>query len=418
MNTTIKLPVRFLLASMLFASLAAQSSYYVGIIGFATYTLHQGTTFVSLVVLLLNVTSALGSIYGGVIVDRLGPQKTLRYTFPLQIISAILVQILPANEMLVLFESVVFGFLSGITECAFTSYPAYLTKDDKTLSKLNGQIEIARDVAVLVAPLISSFIIKVFPIPRVFVFYAFTSIIAFICIARVRVAIHDHMTGATDIAYDDESTSHYVKRIFTEAAEGFHIAFHSRFLTLLFLIGIAATLCYSAFDNLEFIYYRDVLRVSPEWMGYLTAIMGLGCTIGAFIASRINAKHIHLKSVIILEFFEALTSLLYVATPYIACACIGIFLCGITMGMLMPFRSTLIQKSCSLTHVGRITALIRMSSYLAGILPPMIAPILAAILGVQPTLVWACIFAIGFSLCFAGYAYYCRLQGNPIREHE
>ena len=55
----------------------------------------------------------------------------------------------------------------------------------------------------------------------------------------------------------------------------------SKVLTLLFWATMLSFMGYGAFDPLESLFYRDVLKVGAAWMGWLSALSGVGGLLGA-----------------------------------------------------------------------------------------------------------------------------------------
>lgn len=70
---------RFVAATFLW-QLAFQSTYFVGIIGCATYDLGADAQVVSLLTLIINVVQVVSVMVAGVVVDRVGPCRTLLVT--------------------------------------------------------------------------------------------------------------------------------------------------------------------------------------------------------------------------------------------------------------------------------------------------------------------------------------------------
>ena len=81
-----------------------------------------------------------------------------------------------------------------------------------------------------------------------------------------------------------------------------------------------------------------------------------------------------------------LGSMLYVGTGSIAWACVGQLVCGLGFGAMGPTRTTLTQARCDVSHVGRVTSVMRVGMNSAGVLPLFVAPFLADAFGVQAVL--------------------------------
>ena len=70
-------PIRARPRARILLSRDFQSSYFIGIIGYATYALGAGTDLVSLLTLAYNAATFLGSIAAGILIDRRGPRQVL-----------------------------------------------------------------------------------------------------------------------------------------------------------------------------------------------------------------------------------------------------------------------------------------------------------------------------------------------------
>ena len=80
---------------------------------------------------------------------------------------------------------------------------------------------------------------------------------------------------------------------------GFSVIFGSSVLTLLFWATLLSFMGYGAFDPLESLFYRDVLNVGAEWMGWLSALSGVGGLIGAALAGVMPPRLINVRALLV-----------------------------------------------------------------------------------------------------------------------
>ena len=73
-------PERRVVAANFLLQLGFQSTYFVGVIGCATYVLGAGAFEVSALVFCLNLALIVGNFFSGAVVDAVGPRKTLAVT--------------------------------------------------------------------------------------------------------------------------------------------------------------------------------------------------------------------------------------------------------------------------------------------------------------------------------------------------
>jgi len=74
-------PTRRLVATNFLQQLGFQATYFVGIIGCATYILGAGALEISVLVLCLNAFLVIGSFVGGAVIDAIGPRHPRRVAF-------------------------------------------------------------------------------------------------------------------------------------------------------------------------------------------------------------------------------------------------------------------------------------------------------------------------------------------------
>ena len=101
---------------------------------------------------------------------------------------------------------------------------------------------------------------------------------------------------------------------------------------------------YGAFDSLESLFYRDVLCVGTEWMGWLSAIAGIGGTLGSYLIMRVPSGRIRLELLAAMLLVTGVGSVVYVGTAHVAVAAVGQLVCGIGFGAMGPVRVTLTQR--------------------------------------------------------------------------
>lgn len=147
-------------------------------------------------------------------------------------------------------------------------------------------------------------------------------------------------------------------------------------LRLIFLMGFMGFFAYGAFDSLESLFYRDVLCVGAEWMGWLSAIAGIGGTLGSYLIMRVPSGCIRLELLAAMLLVTGVGSVVYVGTAHVAVAAVGQLVCGIGFGAMGPVRVTLTQRLSDPAKVGRVLGVMRVGLNGAGVLPLIVAPFL------------------------------------------
>ena len=143
---------------------------------------------------------------------------------------------------------------------------------------------------------------------------------------------------------------------------------------------------FGAFDSLESLFYRDVLNVDIVWLGWLSSVVGLTSSVGAFILTKLSARHVNLRLLLGALMAVGIGSMVYVGTDMLGVAIIGQAINGLAWGFLEPLQMILIQERADIKYLGRITGFVRFGLMSAGVVPLLAAPFLAEALGVQAVL--------------------------------
>lgn len=374
---------RRLVIARLFARIGFDSCYFVGIIGAATYTLDADAFVVAALTLILNVTLAAGNGVAGVIIDRIGPRKTLIGSLVALSVCGVAIQFFETSVISLAIDSLVFGLAVGFMDTAFRAFPAFLDTDPEALKRANSLLETATDIAIIIGPAIGGLIVLSFPVRRVFVVLAIASLVAILIIREC----HELVCPVSDKTARGEGDAAAAGGDFWgEFSEGLRLTFDSPELRLILAAGFLGFFAFGAFDSLESLFYRDVLRVGAEWMGWLSTIMGVGCLAGSLSLIRIPERRVGMPLLLLTLLVTGIGSMLYVGTSNVWCAAAGQLVTGLGFGLMQPLQSLLVQRDCPLSHLGRVMAAMRIGLQSAGILPLLVAPFLANAFGVQAVL--------------------------------
>lgn len=370
-----------------------QSSYFIGVIGTLTYADGASVVATSLAVLFMNVFVILGSFAGGAALDAWGPRRH----FMLSIVGtlatgAAIIAFGDATET-VLAGAVLLGFVMGFAQPIATSYPAYLTDDPVELKDINSTITMFSNVSIIVGPTLGGFIAAAASSRAVFVLMMLFTLLALIAgwgfkPQAVSTAGHADADSAEEGKRAGQSPNPNTSARATFATS-IKTVFTNSVLALLFCIIFLSNFGYGAFDPLESFFYRDVLHVGVEWMGWLSSACGVGAVLGAVVALRMPPRFVSLKTLLVALMTVGLGSLLYVGTPYVGVALIGQIALGVAWGVVNPLHNTIVQTTAPLEQLGRVNSVMGFGNMFAGVAPLAIAPWLAATFGVQQTLVGA-----------------------------
>lgn len=370
-----------------------QTSYFIGVIGTLTYADDASVVATSLAVLFMNVFVILGSFAGGAALDAWGP----RHHFLLSIVGTLAtgaaILVFGSATGIVLLGAALLGFVMGFAQPIATSYPAYLTNDPVELKDINSAIAMFSNVSIIVGPTLGGFIAAAASSRAVFVLMMLFTALALIAGWSFRPQT-SHVSGHADADSAEEGeragqSSDSSKSTRATFATSIKTVFTNSVLALLFCIIFLSNFGYGAFDPLESFFYRDVLHVGVEWMGWLSSASGVGAVLGAVVALRLPSRFVSLKTLLVALMSVGLGSLLYVGTPYVGVALVGQIALGVAWGVVNPLHNTIVQTTAPLEQLGRVNSVMGFGNMFAGVAPLAIAPWLAATFGVQQTLIGA-----------------------------
>lgn len=391
-----------------------QTSYFIGVIGTLTYADDASVVATSLAVLFMNVFVILGSFAGGAALDAWGPRRHFRASIVGTLATGAAILAFGSATETVLAGAVLLGFVMGFAQPIATSYPAYLTDDPVELKDINSAVAMFSNVSIIVGPTLGGFVAAAASSRAVFLLMMLFTVQALVAGWDFRPQT-SHAAGHTDADSAEEgeragqspdpntssratfATS--IKTVFTNSV-----------LALLFCIIFLSNFGYGAFDPLESFFYRDVLHVGVEWMGWLSSASGVGAVLGAVLALRLPPHLVNLKTLLVALMSVGLGSLLYVGTPYVGVALVGQIALGIAWGIVNPLHNTIVQTTAPLEQLGRVNSVMGFGNMFAGVAPLAIAPWLAATFGVQQTLVGAgmVVTAVPAALLLFGRRYFDR----------
>ena len=370
-----------------------QTSYFIGVIGSLTYADDASVVATSLAVLFMNVFVILGSFAGGAALDALGPRRHFLLSIVGTLATGAAILVFGSATGIVLLGAVLLGFVMGFAQSIATSYPAYLTDDPVELKDINSAIAMFSNVSIIVGPTLGGFVAAAASSRAVFVLMMLFTVLAFV-VGWDFGPQTSHVAGHADADSAEEGEragqspdSNTSSRV--TFATSIKTVFTNSVLALLFCIIFLSNFGYGAFDPLESFFYRDVLHVGVEWMGWLSSASGVGAVLGAVAALRLPPHLVNLKTLLVALMSVGLGSLLYVGTPYVGVALVGQIALGVAWGVVNPLHNTIVQTTAPLEQLGRVNSVMGFGNMFAGVAPLAIAPWLAATFGVQQTLVGA-----------------------------
>ena len=392
-----------------FSMLAFQATYFVGVIGCATYVLGLGALEVSALVFLLNVVLVAGNLASGPVIDTIGPRRTLIAVLAATSVLGAVAWLAPVSYPELVLVAMALGLLFGMSTTAIDAYPRYFSEDAGELARMNSLNQVATGASVVFGPAMAGWITTWAPVQCVFSLLMLAPVpaVALAWATREELTAARRAAGAACAdacaggAADAERPAGGLRGFLSNAAEGVRIVFGREDLRVLFFIGFLGFFAYGAFDSLESLFYRDVLRVGADWMGWLSAVSGVGGVAGSLLVLKIPKQSLSTRLLALILTLVGVGSMIYTGTPLVAVAAVGQVVTGIGFGALAPVRTTLMQQRCEPGNVGRVSSIMRMGMNSAGTLPLLVSPALADVFGPQAVLFGASTLAALIGLAFA-----------------
>jgi MFS family permease len=362
-----------------------EAAFFVGIWGKAAFEMKATAYEVAAVMSALGIASLIGSAVAGVLVDRFDPRRVL-------IAGEIL--FIPVALGMVVAETipglVVSTFLLGLVGMpvytAISAFGPFLTDNPDRLARINSYIEGASWAAFVVGPALGAIITANVGLDGIFVLDAATSAVAALIVIPVKVR--------------QMSRPEREKEGLREIREGFTFAYRHQRLRFYIWLGSSVWVLFGTFSALEPLFYRDILGATPETLGWVNSIFGLGLVGGTVIASRLTARYRTARTLVVIVAMNALGVLAYVGTDQLRVVVVAGVFWGLLIGIMAPLLRTLIQLNTPDELMGRITGVTQVHSEVGHLLPLAIAPFLAGVLGVQRTLIFAGLALALFAILF------------------
>lgn len=293
------------------------------------------------------------------------------------VITAVLslgVGLAPLSVPGLVFAACVLGLAGGFINTCTHAFPGYLESTTEGRTRVNGLMVFYSNIAYTAGPLLGGAIVSCFATQSVYLLMAgmmgVAAVLSLGCHECVAPAKGEKPKGG----------------ILGGMAEGARLTFRDHDLRLIFISGFLGFFAFGAFDSLESLFYRDVLNVDIVWLGWLSSVVGLTSSVGAFIDQAFRPP---CQPAIAARRAHGRGHWVHGVRGHPICwgfAIIGQAINGLAWGFLEPLQMILIQERADIKYLGRITGFVRFGLMSAGVLPLLAAPFLAEALGVQAVL--------------------------------
>jgi DHA3 family macrolide efflux protein-like MFS transporter len=368
-------------AARFISRVGGEAAFFVGIWGKAAYELRMDAGQIALLMGVLAVGSILGTMLAGVLIDRYDPRRVLAIA-ELVFVPTALAFLLPTTAWQFTALAGLLGFFGAPALTASASIAPFLTGPDTGLEKVNAWIEGATSVSFVVGPGIGALLARFVSIDSVFVLDAATSLVAVFLIWGVRL-------HRAPVAAADRGAAAAAPRpsAVAELRDGLRYVYTNRALRYPVLLGTVMWIGFGSFGALEPLFYRDVLKVGIETLGYVNTVFGLGLAAGAWLAARLPARLMTARGLALVSVLVGLGGVLYVGTRSIVIVAIGAITWGVVAGVTEVVLKVVMQSATPDEYMGRSMSAASMHRQAGELLPLAVSPSLARLFGVQPVLI-------------------------------
>lgn len=320
----------------------------VAIWGYATYEYGATAADVALFGIAFALPSLLVGPVAGAVVDRLGPKATLAMAKVAGVGSALALLAADSFRTLALL-SALHGIVSAFTHPALQSMPPRLV-DDEHLARTNALVSLTDELALVLGPVAAGVGIAAFGFRGAFVFDAITYGLGLAALPLVRLAAlpeTDHLSPTT---------------MLREALEGWRLIAHTGVLRRIVGCTFAVHMLYGTALMAEPLYVRDVLERSESTFAALQTTFGICMLVGGVLAARLGERLASFGWVALGVGGSGVTAIVYLSTPYVLIAFIGVCLWGVSTALIGGPSRTLLQRASPARAHGRVMA----ADYMAG----------------------------------------------------
>lgn len=365
--------VALIVLARFISRVGGEAAFFVGVWGKAAYDLDASAGAIAILMAAMGVATIAGIVIAGVLVDRFDPRRVLIWSELLFVPAALAMVAAGSMTSLSLFAALL-GLTGAPVFTAIASFAPYLTDDERRLAQINSWIESVGMAALVAGPAVGALVVRYATVDSIFVLDAATSLVAVGLVVPVRVR---------PVRQPERSSA------FSEMREGFQVSYRTRQLRFYIGLGSALWFTFGSFSALEPLFYRDVLGVEVETLGWVSTVFGVGLMAGSMMLPRLPRRVTSAVGVTVLTALNAVGILIYVGTDSLAVVVAGAVVWGFVIGVFFPLLRTLIHLNSPEELVGRITGTMQVHMHAGELLPLAVVPSLAAVWGVQRILLGA-----------------------------
>jgi MFS family permease len=341
---------------------------FIAIWGYAAFEFGATAADVTLFGVALTLPGVLLGPFTGTVIDRIGPRASLGLAKGIGVVASL--ALLSADDFRTLAAlSMVHGVAGAITVPALQSLPPRLVRDDE-LARTNALVSLTDEVAIIGGPVVGAVAIGWFGFRGAFVLTAATYLLGILVLPIVRVRPIDAPAVERQPGLRD-------------ALDGLRLVAHTPVLRRVVVAMSSVHLLYGAALLAEPLYVRDVLERPPSTFAALQAVFGVFLVAGGITVARLGERVASLGWVLVGVAASGATAIVYLGTPSVVVAFVGVAAWGVCTALLSGPSRTLLQRNAPESAHGRVIATDTMSATAAQLIGIVSTGALVGTMGVS-----------------------------------
>jgi len=370
--------------------------------GYAAYEYDASAADLGLFGVAFSLPGVLLGPVSGTIIDRLGPKLALTIAKVIGVAAALLLLLADDYTTLTLL-CVLHGISSALSHPALQSMPPRLVADEH-LARTNALVSLTDEVAIVFGPVAAGVGIALFGFRGAFVFDALTYALGLVVLPLVHL---QPVSRSAHHAGDDDGDAAAPVRL-RDALEGWHLIVRSGVLRRVVSCTFAVHLLYGAALLAEPLYVRDTLERSESVFAALQTAFGVCLILGGILAARLGERLASFGWVALGVGGSGLTAIVYLGTPFVAVAFLGVGLWGVATAVISGPSRTVLQRSSPQRAHGRVLSADFVAANSAELLGLGVAGLLVGLFGVP----WM-ILGLGLAVATAASALWRADRRDP-----
>ena len=344
--------VRAFLLAEAFSAVGTWATF-IAIWGYAAFEFGATAGDVTLFGVALTLPGVLLGPFVGTVIDRIGPRASLGVAKAIGVVASLALLFADDFRTLALL-SMVHGVAGALTVPALQSLPPRLVRDEE-LARTNALVSLTDEVAIIAGPVVGAVAIGWFGFRGAFVLTAATYLVGILVLPIVQVR---------DVAGPAVERRPGLR----DSLEGLRLVARTPVLRRVVVAMSSVHLLYGAALLAEPLYVRDVLGRPPSTFAALQAVFGVFLVAGGIAVARLGERVASFGWVVLGVGASGVTAIVYLGTPSVVVAFVGVAAWGVCTALLSGPSRTLLQRNAPEAVHGRVIATDTMSGTAAQLL--------------------------------------------------